>query len=286
MLPLSLSPSLLLHLVTAVDSFAVKQLVKLEEKVPSIKTETGDVLEALSERKHAVCSRISNGKEAVATRLANGKEAISTTIHSGKDALCSRIQAGSEVIANSRPGCFVGSSIDCTLQATENIVDYLLPPEEEGKESASFDAEKEEVKVEAKVSSEEHKDDSSNEDSEGEEDTKNEEDAKEGESRVTRVKNLSRKVKRRVYYRTLRRLDTVQQQCKSALEQLKTSVDLVSWCSLVSVSSLVWLFLCMAVTLVSLSDLLCVLVEQAVNGSCFTRPYSATTTTSGQIKQG
>lgn len=209
--------------MSAVDSFAVKQLVKLEEKVPSIKTETGEVLEAIGERKDAVYSRINSGKDAITTRLANGKEAISTSIQSGKSALYNRIQAGSEAIANTRAGCLVGSGVNCTLQATENIVDYLLP-EEEGKESVSFDAEKDEAKIETKVSSE-PKDDSSSEENEGEE----EDDVKTSESRVTRVKYLSRKVKLRIYYRTLRRLDSVQVQCKAALEQLKMHIDLVSW---------------------------------------------------------
>lgn len=207
--------------MSAVDSFAVKQLVKLEEKVPSIKTETGEVLEAIGERKDAVYSCINSGKDAITTRLANGKEAISTSIQSGKNALYSRIQAGSEAIANTRAGCLVGSGVNCTLQATENIVDYLLPEEEE-KESISFDAEKDEAKIEPKVSSE-AKDDSSSDESEGEE-----EDVKSSESRVTRVKNLSRKVKLRIYYRSLRRLDSVQVQCKAALEQLKMHIDLVS----------------------------------------------------------
>ena len=209
--------------MTAVDSFAVKQLVKLEEKVPSIKTETDDVLEALGERKNAVCARINGGREAIAGRLANGKEAISTTLHSGKEAVVGRIQAGSEAIANSGPGCLVGSGVTRTLQVTENVVDYLLPEEKttDGKEE---NTEKEETDGEAKVTSELKDEDIDSEESEGEEDVKP--DA--SESSVERAKNLSRKVKLRIYYRTLRRLDTVQQQCKSTLEQLKLHVDLVS----------------------------------------------------------
>ena len=218
--------------MSAVDSFAVKQLVKLEEKVPSIKTETGEVLEAIGERKDAVYSCINSGKDAITTRLANGKEAISTSIQSGKNALYNRIQAGSEAIANTRAGCLVGSGVNCTLQATENIVDYLLP-EEEGKEGVLFDAQKDEAKIEPKVSSEAKDDDSSSEESEGEEE---DDDMKTSESRVTRVKNLSRKVKLRIYYRSLRRLDSVQVQCKTALEQLKMHIDLVSWPLCVCVS--------------------------------------------------
>lgn len=46
-------------------------------------------------------------------------------------------------------------------------------------------------------------------------------------SRYTRIKALSRKVKLRMYYRTLRTLQTIQQQCKTTLDQLKLSVDVV-----------------------------------------------------------
>ena len=248
----------------------MKQLVKLEEKVPSIKTETEDVFEALGEQKDAVYTRISSGKDAITGRLAggkdaitsrlsSGKDAISTSLQSGKEAVYSRIQAGSEVIANTRAGCLVGSGVDRTLQATENIVDYLLPEDEQKKEE-SGSSEVKEGKVDA--SSQEAKDDSSSsEESEGEEE-------EEGASRVGRVKNLSRKVKLRIYYRTLRRLDTVQQQCKSALEQLKLHIDLVSWCSIVSVSSVVWLWLCASVTVLALCEALCVCVELATSGPC------------------
>jgi hypothetical protein len=212
--------------ITAVDSFAVKQLVKLEEKVPAIKTETGDVLEALGEQKTAVCSRFSSGKDAITTRLVTGKEAVTTTIQGGKDTLVGYLHAGSEAIANTRPGCLVGSGVNRTLQVTENIVDYLLPEQEEEKERASVDAEEKEVKVEEKVTSE-VKGESNGEEVDGEGEEEEEEEAKGGESKVTRVKNISRKVKLRVYYRTLRRLDTVQQQCKSTLEQLKMNIDLL-----------------------------------------------------------
>lgn len=204
------------------DSFAVKQLVKLEEKVPSIKTETEDVLEALDERKKAVTTRINNGKDAITTRLATGKEAIATSIHSGKDALVSALQASSDAVANSGPGSLVGSGVNHTLKVTENIVDYLLPDAGED-EGVSFDAGKEEVKVETKTTVDEE---ASSDEEDGEQE---EEKGKDGESNVERVKNISRKVKLRVYYRTLRRLDTVQQQCKSTLEQLKMNVDLVSF---------------------------------------------------------
>ena len=211
--------------VSAVDSFALKQLVKLEEKVPSIKTETEDVVETLEGQKTAVCARLSDGKKAITGRLANGKEAISTSIHSGKDALVGYIQASSEAIANTGPGCVVGSGVNRTLAVTEDIVDYLLP-EGQPRQEKEGDEEEDEEEEEMKVISE-AKQDSENEESEGEGEGEGE--AKTGESRVERVKNISRKVKLRVYYRTLRRLDTVQQQCKATLELLKLNVDMVRY---------------------------------------------------------
>ena len=192
--------------MTAVDSFAVKQLVKLEEKVPAIKTEMEDVLEALDEQKKAVYTRISNGKDAVTTRLATGK-----------DALINRLHAGTEAVTNSGPAHLVSSGVNRTLQATENIVDYILP---EKPEDATSGKEKE---TELKVSGEAEDSSDEEEEEEGEKGEKGKD-----ETSAERVKNISRKVMVRVYYRTLRRLDTVQEQCRTTLEHLKTNIDLVS----------------------------------------------------------
>ena len=209
---------MLLTTVTAVDSFAVKQLVKLGEKVPAIKTETEEVLEALDEQKKAVCSRINDGKEAITGRLAGGKEAITTRITSGKDALVSCIHASTEAVANSGPGALVGSGVNRTLKVTENIVDYILP-EKPGDTAAASPGEEEKEEVELKVSG-------GGEESSEEEEEEGEGEG-EGESSVERVKNISRKVKVRVYYRTLRRLDAIQEQCKTTLEHLRMNINLV-----------------------------------------------------------
>ena len=242
--------------------------MKLEEKVPSIKTETDDVLEALGERKDAVYTTLTAGKEAITSRLANGKGAISTTIQNGKDAVYNRIQSGSEVLANSRAGCLVGQGVDKTLQLTETAVEYLLPRVEED-EGGPQEREGTEMKSMVRVEGEESESESSEEEemeAEGEKEEEEEEQEEGGEkgdgvSRTGRVKNLSRKVKLRVYYRTLHRLDSVQQQCKSALEQLKMHIDLVSWCSVVQLSSCVWLWLCGTVALLSLCDLYCLFID-------------------------
>lgn len=214
--------------MTAVDSFTVKQLVKLEEKVPSIKTDTDEVLENLDERKKAVYTRIHDGKEAA-------KDAIATRLVNGKDVIVGCIQAGTEAVANSTPGTLVSGGVNRTLKATENIVDYLIPekPEDVG---LPGEEEKKTVTLKMTIGQEEEKEveveeeDSSDEEEEEEGGEGGEEEVKEGESNVERVKNISRKVKVRVYYRTLRRLDGVQEQCKTALEHLKLDIDLVSCC--------------------------------------------------------
>lgn len=214
--------------VHAVDTFAVQQLVKLEQKVPSIKKQPSEVMEMLqdgrnavythlSEGKQAVYTRISDGKQAISTRLNNGKEAISSTITSGKDALYTHLQSGSEALANTRAGALVGCGVDHTLSATENVVEYLLPPEEN--EEELLEPEKTEKELMYYIPRTRQSKGEADEEKEGE---------AENPGRFTRAKTISRKVKVRVYYRSLRKLHTVQQQCKCALEQLKVHIDLVS----------------------------------------------------------
>ena len=170
--------------MTAVDSFAVKQLVKLEEKVPVIKTEAGEVLEALDEQ-----------KKAVYTRITSGKEAITTHITSGKDALV-------EAVANSGPAHLVSGGVNRTLEATENIVNYLLPekPEDEPT-TAGSEGEKTQLKVSEEAVMTRRK--------KGERKGR-----KRRGTRGSRNKRRASREKVRIYYRTLRRLDTVQEKCK------------------------------------------------------------------------
>lgn len=209
------------------DTFAVQQLVKLEQKVPSIKKQPSEVVEMLqdgrnavythlSEGKQAVYTRISDGKQAISTRLNIGKEAISSTITSGKDALYTHLQSGSEALANTRAGALVGCGVDHTLSATENVVEYLLPPEEN--EEELLEPEKTEKELMYYIPRTRQSKGEADEEKEGE---------VENPGRFTRAKTISRKVKVRVYYRSLRKLHTVQQQCKCALEQLKVHIDLV-----------------------------------------------------------
>ena len=143
--------------------------------------------------------------------LSEGKEAITSSVTVGKDAICTRLQAGSEALSNTRAGHLVGSGVFHTLAVTEMLVDYLLPADENDKELVP-ESEKEVPKSEKEETKREE--------------LKSEEPAP--PSTATRVTSISRKLKVRVYYRTLRKLHATQQQCKSALDQLKEHVDVVS----------------------------------------------------------
>lgn len=253
--------------IQAVDSFTANQLVKLEEKVPVITSQPAEVADMLSNGKDAVCSRISTGKEAVytrvqsgkdavyakvsagssavansragvlvssgkeaiATRITSGKESLTTRLANGRDVVYSKVQAGSEVLANTRAGVLLGSGIDRSISATETVVEYLLPPEENEKELLS-EAEKSKKIEMVEVTSglprtRQPSATTEEEDVEEEEEVDEEIDITIG--RVGRVKILSKKVKLRMYYRSLRKLSGVQAQCKSTLEQLKSTLDVL-----------------------------------------------------------
>ena len=179
----------------------------------------------------------SQGKDAIVSKVSEGKEAVTTRITAGKDALYSSVQSGASAVANTRAGILVGSGLDRTLTATENIVDYFIPAEENEKELLSESVKiKESVEMTTIKSTEE-----GTVTEEVEEDVVVVEDCQncqkcenclgqvEKSGRIERIKTLSRKVKLRIYYRSMRRLQSVQQQSKSSLEQLKAAVDLVSW---------------------------------------------------------
>ena len=227
--------------VHAVDSFAARQLVKLEEKVPAIKSQPDEVVTYLSESKEAISTkitdshtaltgRINDGKDALSAHISSGKEAISSRVSAGKDAIVSKVQSGAAVVANTRAGALVGSGVDHTICATEGIVDYLIPAEENEKELLSESGKtKEEIEMAPLGAT---SPEASTAASEAEEEVVVTEEVEKEEKEVTtgrvdRIKTISRKVKLRIYYRSMRRLHTVQQQSKSTLEQLKATIDLV-----------------------------------------------------------
>ena len=218
-------------------------------------TKIGDgkaaVYGSLSSGKDAVSSRMCAGAEAVANSRAGvlcgegkkaaasyynqGKDAISTKVAAGRDAVYSTVQYGAETIANTRAGILVGAGVNRTLEATESLVDYLVPEMENEKELFS-EFEKEEKRVAGLPLTRqprETKGENSDEDPEKEEESEemgSEESKKMGseESRIDRVYKISRKMRLRMFYRAMYRLQGAQQSCRSTLDQLKVTVDLVS----------------------------------------------------------
>ena len=195
----------------------------------------------LTSGKEIVCSKISTGAEAITnsragvlvgegkkvltTRIYQGKEALSSTITSGRDVVYSGIQSGAESLSNTRVGSLVGSGVDSTLTATENLVEYLVPEIEDEKELLAKCG-KGDV---AAPDSQSPTDDAPAQDDEMEPLLEGDESKI---SRVERVCSLSRKVKLRMYHRSMQHLEGIQKNCKMTLEQLKQSVDLVSDLSL------------------------------------------------------
>lgn len=170
---------------------------------------------------------VSESKQAIANHLSRGKEVLGNTIAAGCGVVSTKIQSGAELLANTRAGTLVGSGVDSALTTTENWVEYLLPEVvNEDELSVECENQEKEAIAEGLPDADQPCDDSP---------------AQEEESvgRVERVCSMSRKVKMRLYYRSLQRLQAMQKNCKSTLEQLQQTVDLVSLCP---VHSFVWLY--------------------------------------------
>ena len=247
------------------DSYAVSKLVQLEEKVPVVKTQPEEVMTYLTDTKEALTNRItenqmaistriaegkesltshltcgkeavyskisagseavvnsragvavSNGKQALASHLAQGKETLGNTIASGREAVYTKVQCGAESLANSRAGCLVGAGVNHTLASTENWVEYLLPEIENEKE-LFCDVQDEDMCMVGLP-----RDSPAQDDKVAQPDNQ-----VTAIGRVARVRTLSRKVKLRVYFRSMQRLQSMQQNCKATLEHLNQTVDLV-----------------------------------------------------------
>lgn len=256
-----------LYSVQAVDSFTASKLVQLEEKVPAVKSQPGEVVTYVTETKEAIANKImesraavstrlseskenltsqltsgkevvysklsagseaivksragvavSEGKQVIACRLAQGKEAIGNTIASSRDAVYTKIHNGAEYLANTRAGCLIGSGVDCTLTTSENWVEYLLPEMENEKELFECEVKEEDVSMVGLPRTRRFSEDSPAQEDEPEP----------AAGRVERVSTLSRKVKLRMYFHSMQRLQSMQQNCQSTLLHLKQTVDLVS----------------------------------------------------------
>lgn len=143
---------------------------------------------------------ISDGKNVLVSQLAQGKETIKNSIACGRDAVYSKVQCGTEYVASTKAGCLVGSGVDCTLSATENLVDYLLPQIENENELAEYEI-KEDKNSESCIES--------------------------SAGRMDKMYTLSQRAKLRMYFYAMQKLQSMQQNCQSTLQHLKQTVDLL-----------------------------------------------------------
>ena len=167
-------------------------------------------------------------KQAINNRIVQGKETLESGVVTGRDAVYTRIQSGAEFLSSTRAGTLVGSGIECTLAATESWVEYLIPELENEKELFS-ELVKQEKRIYSLPLTRQPKEKALAADAvldeEGEVKRLSEEyDA----NRMERVYMISRKMKLRMYYRSMQRLKNMQQKCQATLQQLKDTVDLVS----------------------------------------------------------
>lgn len=172
---------------------------------------------------------VSEGKQAITTRFVQGKEALGSGVAAGYNAVYSRIQSGAEHLANTRAGVMVGVGVDRVIDASEGLVDYVIPEMENEKELFS-ELEKEEKRMAGLPLTRQPKDKemAASDDPEQEEEGEGKVEETECEvGRVEHVYKISRKMRLRMYYRSMQRLQAMQQNCQATLHQLKDTVDLL-----------------------------------------------------------
>lgn len=164
---------------------------------------------------------VSQGKQMLTCHLAQGKEAISSTVSSGCGTVYTKIQSGTEYLASTRAGALVGSGVDCSLTATENWMDYIFPEIEN--ENELLECEMKDVPIVGLPHTQQ-----SNENSPAQEEWEEANVNVHAASRIDRVGTLTRKVKLRMYFHAMQRLQSMQQNCQATILHLRQTVDLVS----------------------------------------------------------
>ena len=132
------------------------------------------------------------------------KQKLSNGYTSGKEYIVGRVTAGSTYIADSRAGQLVGSGVFRALGKADSVVEYVLPEEKEEGEG-----EEEQTSPPTPTAAE----------------------APEEVEAITNLqlaKKLSRKVRVRVYHKTVNRLHNLQGYYKDLLYLVKSNTDLVS----------------------------------------------------------
>ena len=152
--------------------------------------------------KEKLASGYTSGKEKLASGYTSGKEKLASGYTSGKDYVVEGIKSGSVYVSETRAGMLIGGGVGRLLNATNSVVDYVLPEDSE--------------EVEKDEEEEKHEDESGSFVLE------------EDEGQIEKARIISRKIRARMYHRTMNRLHAVQELYLSLLTSLKAHTELVS----------------------------------------------------------
>ena len=155
--------------------------------------------------KEKLASGYTSGKEKFASGYTSGKEKLASGYTSGKDYVVEGIKSGSVYVSETRAGMLVGGGVGRLLNATNSVVDYVLP-----EDSDEVEKDEEEEKCEDESGSFALEED---------------------KGQIEKARIISRKIRARMYRRTMNRLHAVQEQYKSLLTSLKAHTELVSRCT-------------------------------------------------------
>ncbi|XP_004464288.2 perilipin-3 [Dasypus novemcinctus] len=117
--------------IVSVSEYAHKGLDKLEENLPILQKPTEQVLadtkELVSSKVSGAREMASGAKESVATRVSEAVDVTRGTVQTGVDVAKSVVASGVQLVAGSRVGQTVLSSVDAVLGKSEEWVDNHLP---------------------------------------------------------------------------------------------------------------------------------------------------------------
>ncbi|KAL3865647.1 hypothetical protein ACJMK2_043013 [Sinanodonta woodiana] len=182
-----------------VNSFACKQLTKLEENYPVITKPTNQVLDEGKK----VC-------ETVLKPVTDRVNAVRETYNKGKEQVCKVSQLGTNTVANLKDfgvaqvsrsmetqyGKFVMQKVNDALDFSEQCVDKYLPDSEEDGEDEGEDGNQEE---------------------------------RSSENPLTKVTSLSTKVRQRMYKRAMKDFKGLQMRSQETLSKLNFTVNLIQY---------------------------------------------------------
>jgi hypothetical protein len=181
-------------------------VVSTTDRVKGAYTGTVDTVSSgYTSGKERLSSGYNYGKEALASGYNSGKEALASGYTAGKDYVVDGIKSSSSYVSETRAGHLVGRGVGRILITTDSVVEYVLPEGDDDEE----EEEEEELK-----------------------ECKENDDfgsfvLEEEQGQIEKARTISRKIRVRVYRRTMFRLHSVQERYQSLLKALKAHTELL-----------------------------------------------------------